>query len=464
MLAMKCKEVVNAVQGLLVKGNPDERITGVSTDSRNVKRGDLFIPLKGDRFDGHDFIKQAVNSGAKAVLTSKDINISEYSIVVIKVADTLKSLGDLALHYRNKFNIPFIGITGSVGKTSTKEMVASVLGQHMNTLKTMGNFNNEIGLPLTVLNLDSSYKAAVLEMGMSGFGEISRLTSIVKPDIAIITNIGMSHIEKLGSRQNILKAKLEILEGLNSRGLVILNGDDKLLSGMRGLLGFRTKYFGMEEGVDYKAENIRLVGEKGSYFEFRTDGIDYEVYVPAPGIHNVYNALAAIATAVELNIPVEEIIKGIGEYIPEKMRLNIIDLQDIKIIDDTYNANPQSMEAAINVLKDVGQNSRKIAVLGDMLEMGGWADKAHFEIGKLAFSKNINYIITVGNKAEKIAEGALESGANPEKIKAFQNNSQAWEFLRKLVAPGDVILVKGSRSMKMEEIVNKLMIDGNTLV
>lgn len=463
MLAIKCSEILVAVRGILLDGNTSTEITGVSIDSRKIRNGDLFIPIKGEHQDGHDFIQQAVNSGAKAVFTSKDIKIPGDSIAVIKVNDTIKALGDLAGYYRNKFNIPFIGITGSVGKTSTKEMVACVLGQHINTLKTMGNFNNEIGLPLSVLNLDSSYQAAVFEMGMSGFGEISRLTSIVKPDIAIITNIGMAHIEKLGSRQNILKAKLEILEGLNKEGLVILNGDDKLLSGMRGLLGFRIKYFGTEEEVDYKAENVRLAGEKGSYFEIRIDDVDYEVYVPAPGIHNVYNALAAIATGIELNIPIKDIVKGIGEYKPEKMRLNIFELNGIKVIDDTYNANPQSMEAALNVLKDIAGNSRKVAVLGDMLEMGEWADKAHFDLGKLAFSKDINYIITVGNKAGKIAEGALQSGANPENVKSFENNTQGWNYLKELIMPGDVVLIKGSRSMKMEEIVDKLKTDRNTI-
>jgi UDP-N-acetylmuramoyl-tripeptide--D-alanyl-D-alanine ligase len=456
MQALKCNKIIEAVEGSLIFGHPHTVVTGVSTDSRNVKKGDLFIPLKGSNFDGHDFIGKAIESGAQAILTHKDIEIIPKDIAVIKVKDTLKALGDLAGYYRKRFNIPFIGVTGSVGKTSTKDMIASVLGQHLNTLKTQGNFNNEIGLPLSILNLDPSHKAAVLEMGMSGFGEISRLTSIVKPDIAIITNIGMSHIEKLGSRQNILKAKLEILEGLNSKGLVILNGDDNLLSGMRGLLGFRTKFFGMEEEVDFKAENIRLSGEKGSSFEIRIDSIDYEVEVPAPGIHNVYNALAAIATAIELEIPMENIIKGISSYLPEKMRMNIFEVSDMKIIDDTYNANPQSMEAALNVLAEIGNDGRKIAVLGDMLEMGDWADEAHMEIGKLAFLKGVNYIITVGDKGKKIAQGALAAGEYPDNVRMFDDNSSAWEFINGLIMPGDVILVKGSRGMKMEEITQKL--------
>lgn len=456
MQALKCNKVIEAVEGSLNYGNPHAVVTGVSTDSRKVKKGDLFIPLKGSIFDGHDYIDKAIESGAQAVLTHIDIEVPSKDITVIKVKDTLKALGDLAKYYRKKFNISFIGITGSVGKTSTKDMVASVLGQHFNTLKTQGNFNNEIGLPLSILNLDQSHKAAVLEMGMSSFGEISRLTSIVKPDIAIITNIGMSHIEKLGSRQNILKAKLEILEGLNSKGLVILNGDDNLLSGMRGLLDFRTKFFGMEEEVDYKAENIRLSGEKGSSFEIRIDNVDYEVQVPAPGIHNVYNALAAIATAIELEIPMESIIKGISSYLPEKMRMDIFEVSDVKIIDDTYNANPQSMEAALNVLAEIGNNCRKVAVLGDMLEMGDWADKAHMEIGKLAILKGVNYIITVGNKGKKIAKGALAAGVYPGNVKMFENNTLAWEFLNEFIMPGDVVLVKGSRGMKMEEIIQKL--------
>jgi UDP-N-acetylmuramoyl-tripeptide--D-alanyl-D-alanine ligase len=323
--------------------------------------------------------------------------------------------------------------------------------------KTQGNFNNEIGVPLTVFGLEASHEAAVIEMGMSDFGEISRLTSIVKPDIAVMTNIGLSHIENLGSRQNILKAKMEILEGLNERGLVILNGDDNLLNGLKDLLKYRTVLYGMEDGLDYQAYNISSQGEMGTSFEISIGNNNYKVHVPVPGIHNIHNALAAIAVGVELKVPIDLIIKGIGEFLPGKMRLNIIDINGIKIINDAYNASPQSMEAAINVLKDVvSGNNRTIAVLGDMLELGDISAKAHRDVGSYAVSKEISYIVAVGEKGKDIIEGAIEAGAKKEKVLHFNNNKEAGKFLIDFAKPGDVLLVKGSRGMKMEEIVNLL--------
>jgi len=458
MNPLKCEEIIKATGGTLVSGRLDREFTDISTDSRSTGRENLFIPIIGERFDGHDFISDAFESGASGCLTQRDIGPFGDK-AVIKVEDTLKALGDIASYYRQKFDIPFVGITGSVGKTSTKEMVANVLSRKFKVLKTEGNLNNEIGLPLTVLRLDDSHEAAVVEMGMSGFGEISRLTSIAKPYVAIITNIGMSHIEKLGSRQNILKAKLEILEGLDKDGLVVLNGDDKLLSGLKGLLKFRTVFYGMDNGVDYRAESVRTSGEQGSYFDITVQNCDYEVYIPAPGIHNVHNALAAIAAGVELGVPMEEIIKGIAQFSPGKMRLDIISHKGMKIINDAYNASPQSMEAAISVLKDVGAGRRTIAVLGDMLEMGDWAYKAHIGVGRFAVQKGIDCIVTVGGNGRNIAEGALEAGASPDKVFSFNSNREAAEFLKVFAGDGDVVLVKGSRGMKMEEIVNRLTAD-----
>ncbi len=455
MYMLSLDKIIEAVNGELICGSMDTRIAGVSTDSRSIREGDLFIPIVGDKFDGHDFIGVVLDKGAVAVLTSKDVE-PVGGKAVIKVEDTLTALGDLARYYRAGFNIPFVGITGSVGKTSTKDMISSALSQGFNVHKTMGNFNNHIGLPLTILNLETDHEAAVIEMGMSGFGEIKYLSSIAKPDIAVITNIGLSHIEKLGSRQNILKAKMEILEGLKSDGMVILNGDDKLLYGLNDLLSFRTVYFGMEDGLNYQACNVKTMGERGTSFEITVKNNDYKVNVPVPGIHNIYNALAAIAVGIELNMPMEKIIKGIAEFVPSKMRLNIIDSNGIKIINDAYNASPQSMEAAIDVLSDIGENGRTVAVLGDMLEMGEWAYKAHVDIGRYAFSKGIDYIFTIGENGRNIANGALESGAQEGKVLAFDNNNDIKSFLKGFVKNGDVILVKGSRGMKMEEIVEKL--------
>jgi UDP-N-acetylmuramoyl-tripeptide--D-alanyl-D-alanine ligase len=458
MQIMTCREILDATGGSLLAGNHDLKINNISTDSRKISEGDLFIPLIGDRFDGHDYINSSLEAGAAAVLTSKAIDPVE-NRTIIKVDDTLKALGQVAAYYRKRFDIPFVGITGSVGKTSTKDMIASVLSQGFKILKTEGNFNNEIGLPLTVFNLSNEHEAAVIEMGMSGFSEISRLTAIVKPKVAVITNIGVSHIEKLGSRQNILKAKLEILEGLDENGLVVLNGDDNLLYGVKDLLKFRTVFYGMEEGLNYQAYNIRTIGEQGIYFDFSTGNKDYCIHIPVPGVHNVYNAMAAIAVGLELGMSMEMIIRGISEFTPSKMRMNIVTCNGVKIINDAYNASPQSMEAAINVLKDIAGNNRTIAVLGDMLEMGDWAYKSHIGVGKYAAAKNIDYVFTVGENAANIAKGAIEAGSPENNVSAFKNNEEVVECLKNLIKEGDVILVKGSRGMKMEQIVEQLTTD-----
>ena len=415
MLSLNCGEIVNATGGRLICGDTKLKIPDITTDSRKINQGELFVPIVGEKFDGHDFISKAFESGASAVLTHKDAEPVPGK-VIIRVEDTLKALGDLASYYRRKFNIPFIGVTGSVGKTTTKDMIADVLGQKFNVLKTAGNFNNEIGLPLTMFKLDGFHQAAVIEMGMSGFGEIRRLTSIVRPSVAVITNIGLSHIEKLGSRQNILKAKMEILDGLEDGGLVVLNGDDNLLFGMKDLLKFRTVFYGIGEGLDYQAYNIKSAGEHGTFFEIAVGNREYKVHIPAPGVHNVYNALASIAVGLELNVPFEKILEGVKQFNTGNMRMNIISHNDYKIINDAYNASPQSMEAALDVLRDMGSNRRKIAVLGDMLEMGEWAPKAHMDVGKSAASKGIDYIITLGENGKFIAEGAADAGFLGENI------------------------------------------------
>ena len=464
MQIMKCSEVIDAVNGKLVSGSEDNEILNISTDSRTIRNGELFIPIKGERFDGHNYIEHALLSGAAGTITQRDIadiarsdnGTAFVNKTIIKVDDTIRALKKLASHYRQKFKIPFIGITGSVGKTSTKDMIFCILMQEYNILKTGGNFNNEIGVPITIFNLESYHEAAVLEMGMSNIGEISSLTSIVRPKIAVITNIGMSHIEKLGSRQNILKAKMEILEGVPKDGMIVLNGDDNLLYGLKGFLDKHTVYYGMDEGLDYQAYNILNAGESGVYFDINIKDREYKVHVPLPGVHNIYNALAAVAVGIEMGVSADRIIEGIKLFTPDKMRLNIISYNGIKIINDTYNASPQSMDAALRVLKDVNSSGRRIAVLGDMLELGEWAYNAHFNLGKFAVASGIDYIITVGQNGKNIAQGALAAGAQHGKVKIFSSNYAAIEFLKGFITDEDVILVKGSRGMKMEEIVQNL--------
>lgn len=466
MIRLTIAEILEATGGVLLKGSADTSICGISADSRKTGSGHLFIPLKGERYDGHDFIQGAFETGAAASLTEQSgtADISRAAAedaavedkVLIKVNNTLTALQDIAAYYRRKFSIPFVGITGSVGKTSTKDMVACALGARYNVLKNEGNFNNEIGVPLTIFRLEGAHEAAVLEMGMSGFGEIRTLTGIVRPKVGIITNIGISHIERLGTRQNILKAKLELLEGLQTDGLLILNGDDVMLSGVKSLLDVRTVSYGLEDGADYQAYNVRSRGEKGIDFEITLCGREYNVHLPTPGVHNVYNALAALAAGHELGIDAQDLIRGIAAYSPGSMRLNIIKANGITIINDAYNASPQSVKAAIDVLDEI-EAGRRIAVLGDMLELGDWSVDAHLETGRNAAGSRTDMIITVGHGAADIARGAVEAGFPPEAAVMKENNSDALEHIRSIVSKGDAILVKGSRGMKMEEIVNGLI-------
>ncbi len=458
MIEINCSDIAKACGGKLISGTSTERILNICIDSRKVACGDLFIPIKGERFDGHDFLVPSLQAGAVAALTQQDVPAIEGK-AIIRVDDTQKALKDIAAWYRGLFDIPLVGITGSVGKTSTKDMIASVLAEKYSVLKTQGNFNNEIGLPLTLFNLDKSHEAAVIEMGMSNLGEISRLTAIAKPHIAVITNIGMSHIENLGSRENILKAKLEILEGLDSNGLVVLNSDDGFLAGVAKNLAFRTKMYGIENEADYRAYNVKNQGENGTDFTVKIGEIEYNVHIPVPGIHNVYNALAAMAAGVELGIPVESIIQGIAKFSSGNMRLNIITHNGIKIINDAYNASPNSMEAAINVLKDVAAGGRSAAVLGDMLELGDWAPEAHRGVGIFAAAKAVSCLVAVGQNARYIAQGARESGMPEAQIHSFDSNEEAIRYLRTWLQSGDVVLVKGSRGMKMEQIVEELKIE-----
>lgn len=454
MINLSINEIIEATGGRLAAGSGETAVTGISTDSRKAGPGCLFVPLKGENFDGHDFISAAFANGAAAALAHREVPDFPGK-TLIRVSDTLKALHSLASYYRNRFSIPFVAITGSVGKTSTKEMIASALSARYNVLKNEGNLNNEIGVPLTIFRLDPQHEAAVVEMGMSGFGEIRALTSIVRPQVGIITNIGISHIEKLGSRQNILKAKLELLEGLQPGGLLILNGDDVMLSGVKDLLKVRTVSFGLEEGCDYHAYNIRSRGEMGVDFNIMLGDREYSVHVPAPGVHNVYNALAALAAGKELSVPVHELIKGIAGYNPGNMRLNVIKTNGLTIINDAYNASPQSVKAAIDVLDEV-EAERRIAVLGDMLELGEWSEKAHREVGTYASASKTDLIITVGYAAAYIAEGAAGAGFASDRTVKLKDNEEAIHYLRKVVRQGDAILVKGSRGMEMEEIVNAL--------
>ncbi len=449
------RQAAEAMGGTCCGCDEDRVISSVSTDTRTIQQGALFFALRGDQFDGHKFVQIAMENGAICCVVAKDSQVPE-EMPVIVVEDTQLALGHLAAAYRRRFSIPVIGITGSVGKTSTKEMIASVLKQSYQTHMTQGNFNNEIGLPLTVFQLEQSHETMVLEMGMSHFGEISRLTKIAGPELAVITNIGVSHIENLGSREGILKAKLEILEGLQMDGTVVLNGDDTLLWDARGEMDCETLYYGIENpNCDLIARDICTYSDSTT-FTCKIEGKEYEFLVRVPGIHHVYNALAAILVGIRNRVPIEAIRQGVREFLPSGLRQTLIELPNFRVIRDCYNASPDSMRSGLSVLMLTETSGRHVACLGDMLELGEISESSHREIGRLVTELGVNCLITVGKASHWIACGAVEAGMKPADIHEFETNQALCEKLPELLEPEDVVLVKGSRGMRLEEVVEAM--------
>ena len=450
MEVLRVEEIVSAMHGKLMNTSADLEIAGVSIDSRSIKPGDMFIALKGESFDGHDFINAAAAKGAALVITEK---VPEGSIPYILVEDSLKALQEVARYYRGKFRIPFVAITGSSGKTTTKDMMASVISQRFRVLKTEGNLNNAIGLPLTLLKLQYNHEIAVLEMGMNSPGEIELLSDIVRQDIAVISNVGTAHIEKLGSRENILKAKLEIFSYFDSGNTAVINGDNDMLTKLSS-----DKYnivrYGLEANNDIYAFDIEDKGEDGIDFTVVVDGVPERFTVLLPGMHNVYNALSAIAVAGLFGIGAPDIRKGLLSFKPSKMRMDIINTpRGIRIINDAYNANPESMKAALNVLQSCKTEGKKVFISADMLELGEISEKEHYDLGVYAASIGIDIIASIGNFSQAVKRGAEAAGIDSSKLYAFPDNETAAPKLEKLLKPGDVVLIKGSRSMKLESIV-----------
>lgn len=445
MKALKLKDIAAAVEGILLSGDGEKEITAVTTDSRQVQEGSLFVALKGERFDGNDFAADFLKGGGSAVIVSRPCE----GEAVIQVEDTLRALGLLAKYYKALLAVPTVAVTGSVGKTSTKDMIASVLSRRYCVTKTQGNFNNEIGLPLTVFQMTEETERAVLEMGMNNRGEISRLVNIARPDVAVITNIGTAHIGRLGSQQGILQAKLEILERLRSDGLVILNGDDPLLWGLKGTLPFQVLYYGMEnDNADLVAYDI-VLGVDKSKFKVEIGGQVYTVCVNVIGEHHIYNAMAGIICGLHHKLTMEEIIEGIGAFSPSGMRQRIDKVRDMQWIVDCYNASADSMEASIVVLDKLGGAGRKVAVLGDMLEMGDYSQEAHRRVGRCVAKNGIDLLVTVGKDAQYIAE---EAKGSVETV-SFLDNPSAAAYLKTALQPGDTVLYKASRGMRLEEII-----------
>ena len=469
---MKVKDIVKITNGKILCGDEKIPCNHFVRDSREVKEGDVYIALKGERFDGNNFCQSAIDNGAKVCIVSKDVrekendtklvnteadkinnSIKENKVTIIKVEDTLKALQEIATYKRMQYNIPVVAVTGSVGKTSTKDLIASVVSQKYNTLKTKGNYNNEIGLPLTILGLTNE-EAMVVEMGMNHLGEIRKLTNIAKPTVAVITNIGTAHIGNLGSRENILKAKLEILEGLQGN-TVVINNDNDLLH--KWVNENKEKYniitYGIKNKSKYMETDIKSFEDKSEFKVVceKNESINNKmVTVPVGGEHFILNSLCAIAVGEYLNVPTEKIINGIANLELTKKRMEVLTSKSgATVINDTYNANYDSMKAAITYLKEI-KDKRKIAVLGDMLELGDYSKELHEKVGE-EVDESIDILITIGKEAKYIAEKA-----KAKQIIECKDNEEAVRKLKELETKDDAILLKASNGMKFFEIATAL--------
>ena len=457
MEALTLRQLLEAVNGTLLGDfdDLDAQAVQVSTDSRNITPGCLFIPLEGERFDGHSFINSALEAGAAGCLTARERESYLPGKFYIKVRSTQRALWELARYYKKLFPIPFIAVTGSVGKTTTKDMTAAVLGARFCVHKTEGNFNNDIGVPLTLLRLEAQHEVCVVELGMDHAGEIDNLARLVEPDMALITNIGDAHIENLGSRENIFKAKCEIFPHLKRDGLAVLNGDDPLLASLEGTLAQRTVFVGEGEGLDYTARDLSSDGAGHLFCRVKTPRSQFEANIPALGSHMIYPTLMAAAAAEALGMAPDEIVRGIGAFLPTKMRMNIVRCKgDIVILNDAYNANPQSMRAAAAVLGDA-QGRRKVAVVGDMKELGPGSEQFHRAVGGYFAQAGTDRLIAVGDLARFMAEGARDAGLG--QADWFPTLDAARNALSREVRAGVTILVKASRSMAFEKIVDYLL-------
>ncbi|MDX2482010.1 MAG: UDP-N-acetylmuramoyl-tripeptide--D-alanyl-D-alanine ligase [Desulfuromusa sp.] len=427
-------------------------LTGISTDSRNLTPGSLFVPLRGERFDGHDYLSQAVKNGAAACL-SEEVTAG-LSVPVVRVANTLRALGDIAAAYRLQLNGPLVAITGSAGKTTTKEMLATILEQVVPGLKTAGNFNNLIGLPLTLFRLEKAHHWAVLEMGTSALGEIERLTEIAQPTIGVITNIGAAHLETLHGLDGVSRAKGELYAGLQG-GTAILNLDDPRVAQLPVANGVKKLTYGVSESAEVRAENIKE-NVNGVRFDLLSTGHRYQVQLGIPGRHNVSNALAAIAAALEMKVPVEKIVAGLAKFTAIQGRMNLSPLPcGGLLLDDSYNSNPLSAYAALDALKSLAGQGRRVAVLGDMLELGEDSVQMHEDLGVKA-AEVAELLIGVGQFAADLCRGAKQAGMKPGQLIELADAAAAIDYLQVQQRPGDKILVKGSRGVRLEQVAAAL--------
>lgn len=457
-------EALQATRGRLRSGSSDAVFRGVSTDSRHIAKGNLFVCLEGENFDGHRFADAAITGGAAGLVMRRDAGIDlpkrSRVVPVLLVRDTLKALGDLARFWRRKIGIPVVAITGSTGKTTTKEMTAAILAQTGHVLKTEGNFNNQVGLPLTLLRLNRRHDVAVVEMGTNQPGEIGRLTRIAGPDVGVITNIGPAHLEKLKSLGRIRQEKSDLFRKMSGRGTAVMNADDAALRFMSGCWQGKRMTFGLRNGADVTALNIRNKRPPGLAFTLQIGRARGRVELRAAGEHNLYNALAAAAATASLGTDHDTICRGLASFRPLPGRFEIHALRNgAYLIDDAYNANPLSVREALKALQGLKGRHRSAVVLGDMLELGGHAKKLHTGIGRLMAVAGADLAFLKGDHSRATAKGAVAAGMAPERVLLYEQSGEVLERLRSFLKKGDWVLVKGSRKMKMEEVVRGVIED-----
>ena len=457
MKKIKIRDVIKATGAQMIalgdmEAALEKEIWSVTQDSRETKEGVLFVARIGEVRDGHDFLPQCFENGVTACLSQKVVAPTNGAILLL-VPDTGKALLDLAAYYRDLFDIPFISITGSVGKTTTKDMIASVVSQKYNTLWTEGNYNNEVGVPLTIFRIEDEHEAAVIEMGMNHFGELDRIAKAVRPHIGVISNVGVAHIGFLGSREGILKAKCEMLEHLDRDGVAILNGDNDMLQTLEGKLPQKTLWFGVENKRDFYADEIEVVGLDATKCTLHTPIGSVSVVIPVPGEHMVLNALSAAAVGVELGLTLEQIQAGINDFVPTKKRMTLMkDINGLTVLNDVYNANPVSMKSALDVLANA--ETRKVAILGTMGELEDYAPAMHKEVGAYAAEKGIDVLFCIGKWSDCMEEGARAGGM--KNVYRYDDQEAFWAEGLPMIEAGDTVLAKASNAVGFYKTIEKL--------
>jgi len=449
-------DIARATGATVFDGAGGTRLAAIGIDSRRLPAGSLFVAIPGAHFDGHDFLGDAMVSGAKAALVRRGAAVPS-GLIRLEVEDTVKALGDIASWWRARFDIPCVAITGSNGKSTTKEMVSAIVETLGPVLKTEGNFNNLIGLPLTVFRWDEEHSCAILEMGMNAPGEIKRLAEIARPDVGLITNVTAAHLEKLHTVEAVARAKGELFEAMGRKSTAVVNAEDRWVSEMATLHAGEKVFFGMRNDCDVKFLHMETTGLDGMDLALAIRDKEHRVRLPVPGAHNVMNALAAVAVGVALGIDGEEAVGKLSEFHPMSMRFERVQLANgVRVVNDSYNANPESMRAAFRTVGAAKRSGRFIAALGDMLELGEQSGNLHRKVGEDAVALGVNELFVVGDFAEELASGAEAAGLADSSIHLCEDADQLCRAVEEEIKSGDVLLVKGSRGMRMERLVDYL--------